>query len=182
MPSRSDEQLVREFQRGEEEAFSVFVRRHEDRLYRLAVMWLWDGSLASDVLQEVWVRTYTGVHRFRFSAQPSTWIARICRNVCHEHNRRTQRSAAMVSHLDGAEKGVDMEISRPFNELHDAVRSLPQRQREVVVLRIFEELSVADTAAVMGCRAGTVKASLSKGLANLRSKLENRAWIDDLKI
>ncbi len=77
MPSRSDEQLVREFQRGDEDAFSVFVQRHEDRIYRLAVMWLRDGSLVNDVLQEVWVRTYTGVQRFRFAAQPSTWIARI---------------------------------------------------------------------------------------------------------
>ena len=75
-----------------------------------------------------------------------------------------------------------MEVSPSFDELHDAVRDLPQRQREVVVLRVFEELSVADTAAVMGCRAGTVKASLKKGLANLKTKLENQAWIDDLTL
>ena len=186
MPSRSDEQLVREFQRGDEQAFSDFVRRHEDRVYRLAVMWLRDGSLANDVLQEVWVRSYTGLHRFRFGAQPSTWIARICRNVCHEQNRRTVRATALPDRLRGAQRGVgdvvEMEVSPSFDELHDAVRDLPQRQREVVVLRVFEELSVADTAAVMGCRAGTVKASLKKGLANLKTKLENQAWIDDLTL
>ena len=88
----TDDDLVRRFQRGDEVAFSVFVGRHQDRLYRLARLWLADAQDAQDVVQEVLMRSYTGLKRFAFRAQPTTWLVRTTRNVCHEFNRRRRLS------------------------------------------------------------------------------------------
>ena len=93
MQETSDEQLVRAFQRGDEGAFEVFVKRHQDRVFRLAGLWLYDSSQAVDVLQETLLRSYTGLGRYRFRAQPATWLMRVCRNVCREFNRQRRFDA-----------------------------------------------------------------------------------------
>ena len=167
----SDAELVRAFQNGDQVAFTRFAARHQDRVYRMAVVWLFDSSLAADVLQETLLRSYTGLGRFRFRASPSTWLLRVCRNICHEENRRTARVRPLPEDYDvPADEAPD-----PPDDLAKAlegVRALPPRQREVVMLRLFEELSVADTARVMGCRPGTVKAHLNKALGALRKLVD----------
>ncbi len=172
MRNHSDKELVKRFQRGDDAAFATFSERHRDRLYRLASVWLGDRDLAKDAVQEAFLRSYTGLGQFRFRAAPSTWLIRVCRNVCLELNRRHPRSEAMdvVADLPAAE--VREEDLPAY--LHRALAALPERQKDVVVLRLLEDMSVRDTAAVMGCREGTVKAHLAKASANLRAQLT--AW------
>ncbi len=173
MDSVSDEELVRRYQRGDAEAFAAFVARHSDRLYRLACVWLRDRSEAEDVVQEVFSRSYSGLLRFRFKSRASTWLIRVERNVCREFNRR-RRGDPLGDSVDTI---VDPHAQNDAHASNEAIRyvrtlvsELPPRQREVVGLRIFEELSVDDTAHVMGCRPGTVKALLHKAMIKLREK------------
>lgn len=111
MHERSDEQLVRAFQAGDESAFSIFVARHQDRVYRLAMLWLKDQSRADDMLQETFLRSYTGLGQFRFRAQPHTWLLRVLRNVCREENRR------YATHPLAEDFGSDQSIDR-ISQLH----------------------------------------------------------------
>ena len=67
-----------------------------------------------------------------------------------------------------------LEAGEQIDELRTALETLPQRQKEVVALRLFEELPVADTARIMGCRPGTVKAHLNKAVTALRAQLDAR--------
>lgn len=178
MSELTDEQLVRAFQRGDEAAFSRFVARHQDRVYRLSVMWLHDAQMAGDATQEAFLRSYTGLGRFRFKAQPRTWLLRVCRNVCWEFNRRRRFEPLDDAFLDTLAiqpDHVELLAARVhIADLREAVSRLPERQRQVVTLRMFEELSVADTARVMGCRPGTVKAHLNKAISALRAKMDSR--------
>lgn len=165
----TDEELVRRFQRGDEAAFSEFVARHQDRLYRLALLWSYDAQDAHDVVQEAFMRSYTGLMRFAFKAQPTTWMVRIVRNVCHEMNRKRPTTTSTVD--DEPDTRTPMQQHATANtvrEIRRLVARLPDRQRDVVILRVFEELPVADTARVMGCRPGTVKALLNKAMTRLR--------------
>ena len=180
MPDRSDEQLVRDFRRGDESAFSVFVARHQDRVYRVSLMWLYDPQHAEDAVQEAFLRTYTGVSRFRFRASPTTWLLKICRNVCREFNRRRTFEplddgvmSLLVEHSDAA---GDLADAARVEQLRQVIGDLPERQRQVVTLRLLEDLSVAETAGIMRCREGTVKAHLNKALNALRTKLDLRGW------
>lgn len=167
-----DDELVRQFKAGDEAAFDVLVRRFQDRVFRLASVWLFDDQSAADVCQEVFVRAYKGLRGFRFRASAFTWLYRTTRNVCHEFNRR--RHADTLDHEPedpgpAAEKVLARDDAA--RKLRRLVQKLPDRQREVVVLRMFEDLSVRETALAMGCREGTVKALLSKALARLRITL-----------
>lgn len=173
MQETSDEQLVRAFQRGDKGAFEVFVKRHQDRVFRLAGLWLHDSSQAGDVLQETLLRSYTGLGRYRFRAQPATWLMRVCRNVCREFNRRRRFDALDTdspAFSFAPDYGGGLDDDRELEKLRSAVRSLPERQQQVVGLRVLEELSVEETAQVMGCRPGTVKAHLHKAVNNLRNQ------------
>jgi RNA polymerase sigma-70 factor (ECF subfamily) len=167
----SDVELVQRFRSGDPEAFDALVRRHQHRLYRLASVWLRDPRQAEDAVQEIFLRSWRGLGRFRFRAAPFTWLYRTARLVCGEYNRRRTAESLEAEPADPAEgperRADDEEAARRVREL---VAVLPTRQREVVMLRIFEELSVAETARAMGCRQGTVKALLHKAIARLRSE------------
>lgn len=169
MTEPSDVELVQRFRSGDPEAFDVIVRRYQDTLYRLASVWLYNPQHAEDAVQDVFLRAWRGLRRFGFRAAPFTWLYRTARHVCNEYNRRRTSEA-----LDGELEDPAADPERDVGELEVALRVrrlvdvLPGRQREVVMLRIFEELSVADTAKAMGCRQGTVKALLHKAVRRLR--------------
>ncbi len=172
MRNHSDTELVKRFQQGDAAAFGQFCERHRDRLYRLACVWLGDQDLGKDAVQEAFLRSYTGLGRFRFRAAPTTWLIRVLKNVCYEMaRRRPAEDPGNVLQDIAAAEVVDHEL--PIY-LHRALAGLPPRQRDVVVLRLLEDLSVRETAAIMACREGTVKAHLAKATANMRTTLE--AW------
>ncbi len=169
----ADSELVRRFRRGDEQAFTAIVQRFQHRVCRLCAVWLSDPQLVDDAAQEVFLRSYRGLRRFGFRAAPFTWLYRTTRNVCHEFNRR-QRPDGLVDEPVDQGPGPSAELARyqAARRLRSALASLPPRQQEVVVLRLFEELSVRDAARAMGCREGTVKALLHQATHTLRVLLD----------
>ena len=136
----SDKQLVRAFQRGDDGAFTRLARRHQDRLFRLAILWLDDPQAAGDATQETLLRAYRGLSAFRFAAAPFTWLYRTQRRVCHELNR--QRKTMPLPDVLAApttDTGDRIDREAAVLAVRRQVRHLPERQREVVVLRIFED-------------------------------------------
>lgn len=172
MRQDSDEQLVRRFQRGDTAAFEQFVERHQDRIFRLASAWLYAPDAAADAAQDVFLRAYTGLPRFRFRAAPFTWLYRTLRNVCREYNRRTAAHPLPLEDRDvvvADEAPRRAASDRRLSRTLERIGTLPERQREVILLRVFEEMSVEDTARTLGCRPGTVKAQLNRALGRLRT-------------
>ncbi|MEM8814626.1 MAG: sigma-70 family RNA polymerase sigma factor [Pseudomonadota bacterium] len=174
----SDADLVRHFKAGDAAAFDAIVRRFQDRIYRLAAATLYDAEQAADVTQEVFIRGHKGLRAFRFRAAPFTWLYRTTRLVCLEFNRRRQTDSLDEDYADTGKPPEtlvdDLAIAARVRAL---VAKLPERQREVVLLRIFEELSVRDTARAMGCREGTVKALLHKATVNLEASMHTQGFM-----
>jgi len=171
---KSDVELVREFKAGSASAFDAIVGRFQDRVYRLACVWLYDRQYADDATQEVFLRAHKGLRRFRFHAAPFTWLYRTTRYVCNEFTRRRKTEPLDDEPADSSDN-PDRHVTEhdTATRVRRLVAGLPERQREVVLLRIFEELSVADTARAMGCREGTVKALLHKAKKRLRIDIES---------
>lgn len=165
----SDAELVRRFQHGDLAAFDALVQRFQDRVYRLALVWLYDPQHAQDASQEVFLRALKGLKGFRFRSAPFTWLYRATRNVCSEFNRRRPVEPLDEEPADPA-VSADKQLAgeQAARWVRELVATLPPRQREVVVLRLFEELSVEATASAMGCRPGTVKALLHKAMHKLK--------------
>ena len=170
-----DVELVRRIQRGDAAAADAFVRRHRDRLSRLARLWSRDEEDARDAVQEALLRGLSGIAAFRFRSAPLTWIVGTLRNVCAEQRRRSRRTDGDVD-VEALVADDTTTRTAPSADargaLHRWLRELPPRQRDAVVLRSLEELSVKDTARIMDCREGTVKALLHQGRARLRSLAE----------
>jgi RNA polymerase sigma-70 factor (ECF subfamily) len=148
--------------------FETLYRRHRDYVFRLAVALLGSRALAEDATQEVFLRMARGRRRWRPRARFRTWLYKVTLNTCRELSRRSRREAPPSP---AVEPTVDPASCWLGTDLRRAWGRLPARQREVLVLRYFEELSTAETAAVMGCRQGTVKAHLHRALTALRGEL-----------
>ncbi len=163
---RTDEQLLRAFHAGDSLAFSALVRRHQDAVFRLCQRWLFQTEQAEDAAQEVFTRAFGALPRFRFRAKPFTWLYRTTRLVCHEFNRERQHAALPESEAGRQDRSADTQDA--LEQLSQALQKLPARQREVMTLRFLEEFSVAETADLMGCRQGTVKALTFKARERLK--------------
>lgn len=150
-------------------ALATLFDRHKDYVFRLACGFLGDRPLAEDVVQEVFLRVAQGHRRWHRRGQLRTLLYQIALNVSREQRRRTAREADLVE--DALPAVAPRADPPPLRALARALETLPERQREAVVMRYLEELSTRDTARVMQCREGTVKAHLHRAVTALRRVL-----------
>lgn len=167
---------------GDEASFSLLMRRHNQRLFRLARAVVRDAREAEDVVQEAYVRAFTHLDRFEGRARFATWLSRIALHEALARVRRVRRFAAVekevtLSDLPAArppgpeEQAANRELA---SALAAAVDGLPESHRAVFVLREVEGLSTAETAGVLGLSEPNVKVRLHRARAALRSDLERR--------
>jgi RNA polymerase sigma-70 factor (sigma-E family) len=157
--------------RGYQREFEEFVRASSDRLVRTAYLLCGDRGHAEDLAQTALLRT---ARRWRTARRdPDAYARRVVVNLAKDRwrglSRRPAEAALTVEHQDLPVPVVDGLADR--DELLRAVRTLPSGQRAVLVLRYFDDLSVADTAAALGCSTGTVKSQTARALDRLRSAL-----------
>ncbi|PJE94648.1 SigE family RNA polymerase sigma factor [Streptomyces carminius] len=150
--------------------FEEFVTARGPRLLRVAWLLTGDAHLAEDLLQTVLARMWPRWHRIA-DENPEAYARKALVNTSTSWWQRRWHGELPHGELperaaDDAFAAVDLEHS-----LAAAVRLLPPRQRAVIVLRYFEDLSVAETARLLGCRPGTVKSQAAKALRVLHGRL-----------
>ncbi|WP_420410229.1 RNA polymerase sigma factor [Hoeflea sp.] len=171
----SDQDLADRASIGDREAFSMLVERHYMFIHRVAWKWCRDRSAAEDIAQNVCLRLGVAIRNWRNESAFKTWLYRITINAAHDHARfvaREMRKAqAMAVHA--AALGEEIETYRPSHSdyVWDAVRTLPDKQRDAMLLVYGEELNHADAAAVMGCAESTVSYHLHAARKQLKSLL-----------
>lgn len=154
---------------GALERFSAFAASRGPRLYRLAMLLTGDGHTAQDLVQDTLASLYVSWRRVEAAEDPDAYARRALVNASNRRFRRRRPSELLVSEppeLAGPPEGNGMQAG-----LQAALLALPAGQRQVVALRFLEDLSVEQTAAVLGCSTGTVKSQSSKALAALRVNL-----------
>lgn len=151
--------------------FDAFVRQSTPQLLRLAFRLTGQREAAEDLLQLAYVRVAGRWSRARDS--PFAYTRQVLVNLSTDRWRQRSRRPEEVN-LEGVPAIAAAAVADlgERDELLRALRALPPRQRTVLVLRYWEDLSVEQTAALLGCTAGTVKSSSSKGLARLRDVLQ----------
>jgi len=151
-----------------------WIREHTPRLLAVARGFASGEVEAEDILQEVWWRAARRAADRAPGVPLGAWLVAVTLNVGRDHQRREQRRARLFQ-LWGAKSEATPPPADPVHEgsrLWRVVGALPRLQREVVILRIIEELSVEETATMLGRAEGTVKASLSRAMARLRREVE----------
>ena len=172
-----DAALVRRFQSGDIHAFDALVEEHRREVYRLAYRLLGSHPDADDLAQEAFLRAYRSLKRFRGDSAFRTWLTRIVLNLAAD---RRKRAGGARRHLS-LERVPETELPRwtpsadsgPIRKetLTRAVKELPPRQRETLILRVFQEMKFQEIAAVMGCTVGTAKANFFHALKGLRERV-----------
>lgn len=157
------------------EGFTDFVRLRSGPLLRTAyLLCAGDRQAAEDLLQDVLERMYPRWRRI--SGSPEAYarvaLANAAVNRWRRHSRRVVE-APLPDHTVGPTVAGPHESIGHHDDLLAALAQLPPRQRAAVVLRYFDDLSEADTAAALGCRVGTVKSQTARGLARLRAVLDS---------
>ncbi|MER5772209.1 SigE family RNA polymerase sigma factor [Streptomyces sp. NPDC001985] len=160
---------------GDEGDFEAFVAARGPRLLRVAWLLTGDRHLAEDLLQTALAKVWPKWHTVARD-HPEAYIRR---TLVHTHAswwRRRWRGEVPHGELPDAVASWDAYASVDLEQsLAWAIRALPVRQRAVVVLRYFEDLSVEETAETLGCAPGTVKSQASKALRTLRALLPDSA-------
>lgn len=159
------------------EAYAVLVDRYRDAVVRLA--YVFAGDEAEDVAQEAFVQAHRALGRFRPGAPFRPWLLTIAANEARNRRRaagrRLRLAATLVAQPVGAAavSAEDVAVAHAQREtLLAAVEALPDRDRQVVACRYLAGLSEAETVAVLGWPAGTVKSRLSRALDHLRATLD----------
>jgi RNA polymerase sigma-70 factor (ECF subfamily) len=165
---------VERFQRGDESAFEELVRRHRERIYRAAWRVARDHADADDLAQESFLRAYRALHGFRGESRFLTWMMRIVMNLAlsHRAGRRPTVPLDEARHVGAAEgPGAGAGGHALRAEVRKVVRTLPPRQRQVLVLKVYEGMKFSEVAEVMEISVGTAKATFFQAVRGLRRRL-----------
>jgi RNA polymerase sigma factor (sigma-70 family) len=175
--------IARRIAGGDREQFATLIRQYNRRLYRLARATLRDDAEAEDALQDAYLSAYHGIGDFRGDAAISTWLSRLVLNECLGRIRRGNRRSKVVP-LVSSNDEVGLVAEEPARRperivaraqmrgiLEQKLDELPEAFRVVFVLRSVEELSVEETAEVLGIPAATVRTRYFRARGLLREAL-----------
>ena len=163
------------------EAFAEFVAARSPGLQRAAYLMVGDVGLAQDLVQEALTRTYVAWPRLRDAANAEAYTRKVITNTAITWFRRKGwYGERPVESLPETASGGHADHVATRRTLLDALAALPPRQRAAIVLRYYEDLTEAQTAAAMDCAVGTVKSQVAAGLNRLRDLLGDAVRLDDL--
>jgi len=171
-----DHELVAACRIGNRQAFNELARYHKDRVYTIAVRLLEDHHEAEDIAQETFVKAYEGITAFRGDAKFSTWLYRICYNLCLnclERKKRNPGDDSLPETLaDPIASLPEQLIAQERRELVQwALACLTPEFREVVVLYYTGQLSYEEIATLQELPIGTVRSRLHRGREELKELL-----------
>lgn len=175
----ADETLMLAYAAGDVAAFERLYGRHRTRLYRFLLRQLRDGALADELFQDVWQRVIAAREGWRPDAAFTTWLFRIAHNRLADHWRAqshrppapadADQRTAQVPDPDTPERQLTEFEQR--RRVQVAMDELPEEQREVLLLRLEQELTLEEIGAITGVGRETVKSRLRYAMDKLRARL-----------
>ncbi|HIE44373.1 MAG TPA: sigma-70 family RNA polymerase sigma factor [Candidatus Omnitrophica bacterium] len=186
---REDRELVEAFQANREGVFDKLVLKYKDKVFNLCYRFLGDYEEANDCAQEVFVKLYRSLKKFQQKSSFSTWLYRItvntCKNKLASSEYRLRKKMVRLDNPIHSEKGtyrieIEDETLSPATQLdrkekemliQNAIGSLPEEQKMVVLLRDVEGFSYEKITVITGYNIGTVKSKLARARQKLREKL-----------
>lgn len=181
----SDKALISLIKLGDREAFNILVKRYEKKVFNILYLQLGPINDLEDLAQEVFLRIFKNINKFRGEAQFSTWIYRIVLNLSYDYKRKNKNIFSLNENIDEKSQEVfeniipttedDPEKTLERMELRmrirKAIKSLSKEYQEVLILREFEGLSYEEIAKILNCPMGTVESRLFRARDELRKKL-----------
>jgi RNA polymerase sigma-70 factor (ECF subfamily) len=178
--------LVQRIQAGEPSAFRELVEQNKENVYYLALDLTGNHYDAEDVSQEVFIKAYRGIGKFRSGAKINTWLYRITMNTFIDKTRKKQLKVVKLPATDEEEETNPLDLvadpvtgnperelegSRIDDHLQEALQSLSEQERAVFVMRHYEDMALKEISFALEIAEGTVKSLLFRSIRKLRQRL-----------
>ncbi len=177
-PLRIEREIIERCQRGDSEAFRWLVDRYGDLAYRTAYFMVYDRQQAEDITQEAFLDAWRGIKGFKVGYSFKPWFLKIVVNRCRMQKRHRVVPTVSLERVEpkrvatGARAADEAVASGESRQLvREAIASLEEDQRSVIMLRYFAELTVPEIAQVLSLPEGTVKSRLHRAMQRLRHRL-----------
>jgi RNA polymerase sigma-70 factor (ECF subfamily) len=178
----ADTDLISRAAGGDPSAFQALVERHRSMVYRIAYQFAGNHHDAEDIAQEVFIKVYRSLDRFRQDAQLTSWMYRIVMNACIDHRRRQRLAIAAPFGEEAEHRMLNTPEDTPGPEdrayagelgqvLESEIGRLPNGQRVVFVMRHHQGMKLCEIAVALGLAEGTVKRQLHAAVHRLRQAL-----------
>ena len=167
----TDKELIRKVHNGDKESLNAIVQKYYDEIYRFCLYLTGQETDSYDITQEVFLKFIRYVDSYQYKNLKG-YLLMIARNTCYDYFRHKKETVCIEEiEESGAE---DSQIENVENEmlLRQALISLSSEQREVVILRIYEELKYMEIAKILGCNLSTVKSRYFQGIRKLNRLLK----------
>ena len=188
-----EEQLIRYAQQGDNDAFEQLLLLHQKKVYNLCLRMSANPDDALDLSQEAFIKAWRSIGQYQFEASFSTWLFRLTSNVCIDFLRRKKRrqETSLTENYDDSDESAELSIpdANPLPEqqaitnetkieLARAMEQLAPDHREILQLRVVEDLPYEQIADILGVRVGTVKSRLARARLSLRKILKAGNYFD----
>ena len=156
------------------------IENHLTHVYRFAVYLVGDHHAAQDIAQEAMLRAWRERRQLRASPNGKAWLLRITANLCRDHQRRSRHPVSQAEPFNDEPDRMFADPCRPLVEaeawanMEALIRSLSHRERTVLYLSAFEQLSNPEIAEATGLSAGAVKVALSRARKTVRMRLQEQ--------
>jgi RNA polymerase sigma factor (sigma-70 family) len=175
----SDEELIREIKNGSKSAMDVLVRRYYKTIFAFVYRRVTDKTIAYDLTQEVFIKIIKNIKRYSKKSSFKNWALAIAVNQCRDYFRSSEaKNSKLSSELEEGKYQSSTSISSVFEKkenrklIMNALNQLPHNQREVVILKYFDDLKLIEIVGITGANESTVKSRLYQAIGKLESFLE----------
>lgn len=162
-----DELMVRKAIKGDEDSFMVLVNQCKEQIYRTAYAYVKDENLPLDIVQETVCKAFICISKLKEPKYFSTWIIKIAINISISAYKKNQKVICMEQGELLNKVGVDEDNNEKLYLLQ-AIYTLPDKHKDIIILKYFDDLTIQEIARVLDMPLGTVKTYLNKGLIALR--------------
>jgi len=178
-----DYELVREFLSGNQQAFNQLVRKYQEKIYWHARRMLGDHDDAHEIVQEVLMVMYNKLNTFNFSSSLYTWIFRIMHTrSLNQIKKRSLKKIFTFSSTKDIENPVyenvvqDLENKETFKKMERLLSKLPTKQREVFMMRNFDDLPYEEISEITGKSVGALKANYFHAFSKMKELMEKNEY------
>lgn len=167
----TDKELIRKVHNGSKEALNMIVDRYYDEIYRFCLYLTGQETDSYDITQEVFLRFIKYVDSYEYRNLKG-YLLIIARNLCRDyfHHKKDTCCIEDDSYMGAEDTGLNNLENQMV--LWQALQQIPMKQREIIILRIYEELRFHEIAGILGCNLSTVKSRFRLGLKSLRRIME----------
>ena len=181
----TDEELIKRFQNGDENAYIELVNRYRDKILNFIFNYIGDFEISEDITQDTMIKLYHKKHYYKEIAKFSTWLYTIAKNLANtELRKKKQRKTTILSHISkddkpydipsnspGTHQEIESEITRKI--IKNAIDQLTDKFKTVILLRDIQELSYEDISSIVGVPIGTIKSRINRARLQLQIELKH---------